>query len=510
MKEFNIVFKIILPLIIGLFLIATISILSNYIFLKENISKNSEKSFINISTTLNHIVEKETIFMEGLIEELKKDEKSINLYRNNKQDSLFMYLHQTYLKLFYKHKITHFYIHSPNKRNYLRVHNKEKNEDIIDRTTLKNAHDTLSTSSGVEFGIFHNLTLRVVSPWIVDGELIGFIELGKEMDLITKEYTQLINADMIFTIKKELITKKDFKKWKDKNFRNRYYYSMNNFYIIDSTIKTIDKQLQEKLNAKENSKNIYVENNDRKYYINSKNYIDVNNKNIGKIYILNDVTDEYSSLFWIIVKVSLIVLFLLIIMGCYYLKYIKDTENKLKKAYKEIENISIHDGLTQLYNKQYYLDTIPKLVNKCSRFNIFISFILIDVDNFKKYNDNYGHLKGDKVLKDISKTILKTFKRENDYCFRVGGEELLVVTANNDSKSAINMAQILTDKIKNLNIEHKFNDKFDVLTISTGIVVQKTTRDINIEKLYDCADKALYKSKENGKNKVTIYEQEDI
>ena len=505
MKEFNIVFKLVLPLVIGLLLIAIISISSNYIFIKENISKSAEKSFFDISKTLEHIIKKETGLMEGLIEELKKDPKSINLYKNNQKEWLFMYLHQTYLKLFHNYDLTHFYVHLPNKQNYIRVHNKDKNGDMINRTTLNNAYNTLLLSSGVEFGISHNLTLRVVSPWIVDGELIGFIELGKEMDLITKEYTELLNTNVIFTINKELITEKDFEKWKNKSFRNRYYYDMDNFYIIDSTLENIDKELQKELNKREDSKNIYVENSGRKYYINSKNYKDVNENNVGKIFVLTDVTDEYEFLFWIIVKVTIIVSILFVTMGWYYFGYIKDTENRLKKAYKQIEEISIHDGLTKLYNKQYYLDVIPKLVNKCSRFNIYLSFILIDVDNFKLYNDNYGHLKGDEVLKTISKAILDTFKRENDYCFRVGGEELLIVTASTDSESSINMAHILNDKIQKLNIEHKFNGVFGVITVSTGVVTQKISKDIDIEKLFDSADKALYFSKQNGRNKVSVY-----
>ncbi|WP_419763489.1 MAG: diguanylate cyclase [Arcobacter sp.] len=510
MKEFNIVLKVILPLVFGLLLIAIISIFSNYVLLKDNISKSAENSFIDVSKTLDYIVKKETTLMQGLIEQLEKDQKTISLYKNNQKDWLFVYLHQTYLKFYHNYNITHFYIHRLDKQNYLRIHNKDVNGDLIDRITLNTAYNSLSTSSGVEFGISHNLTLRVVSPWIVDGEIIGFIELGKEMDLITREYTNLVNADVIFTIKKELITKKDFKKWKNKSHRNRYYYAMDNFYIIDSSLNTIEKELQEVLNTKIDSKNKYVENNGREYYVNSKDYRDVNNHKIGKIFVLNDVTDEYLSLFRTIIKVIIIVLVLLIIMGWYYFRHIKNTENVLKKVYKEIEEISIHDGLTKLYNKQHYLETISKLVNKCARFNIFISFILIDVDNFKKYNDNYGHLKGDDVLKLIAKTILNTFKRENDYCFRVGGEELLVVTASNDSSSSISMAHLLRKKVQNLNIEHKYSDEFGVVTISIGVVTQKISYNIDIDKFFDAADKALYLSKENGRNKVTIYDGKEI
>lgn len=509
MKEFNIVLKLILPLLIGLFLIASISIFSNYAFLKDNISKTSKKSFLNISDTVKHIIDKDINLMEALIYELKKDQKAINLYNNDQKNWLFTYLHQTYLRLNEKHNLTHFYIHKANKVNYLRIHNKEKNTDFINRVTLKKASETLTTVSGIEFGISHNLTLRVVSPWIIEGTLIGFIELGKEIDLITKEYTDFTHTDIIFTINKDKITKSDFEKWKSKSHRNRYYHSMTNYYIIDSTISSIGEDLQDKLNTKEDCENVYIENDNKKYYVNSKDYYDIENNKVGKFFVLTDVTEEYSILFEAILKVTIIAFFLLSILIWYYFKYIKRTEYKLKRAYSEIKEVSIHDGLTKLYNKQYYLEQIPKLMNKCSRFDLYVSFILIDADYFKKYNDNYGHLKGDDILIHIANTLLDTFKRENDYCFRVGGEEFLVVTASADKESANYMADVLCKKIQDLNLKHEYSEVNDKLTVSIGVVTKKISHALEIDLLYESADKALYKAKQEGRNRVCIFSLKD-
>jgi diguanylate cyclase (GGDEF)-like protein len=504
LDKFNIVVKLILPLIIGLFLIASISIYSNYFFIKQHIESDSKISFENVSSTIEHITDKEATFMEDLIDQLKKDPKTIEMYKNDQKEWLFMYLHQTYMKLHKNYGLTHFYIHKANRTNYLRVHNKSKSSDFINRETLRAAKDSYDTIRGVEFGISHNLTLRVVSPWIVDGVLIGYIELGKEIDLITKEYSDFTDKDIIFTINKELISEDNFNTWKNKNFRNRYYYDMDNFYVIDSTIDEIGTELQKALNEKRILVNKFVQDNNEKYFLNSKYYFDVNGKNVGKIFVLNNVTRQFEDLYMIIFKVTVVVSILLSVMIWYYFKYIKRTEEKLKDAYEEIRELSIHDGLTKLYNKLYYMDSVPQMIKEYSRIDgIYISFILIDVDNFKKYNDNYGHINGDNVLKEVSAFMLENFKRESDKCYRVGGEEFLIVTVSQDENNGYDMAQKLCKGIEELGIKHEYNSNFGVVTASIGVVSEKLSKKIDISNLYDSADKALYTSKDEGRNRVT-------
>jgi diguanylate cyclase (GGDEF)-like protein len=148
---------------------------------------------------------------------------------------------------------------------------------------------------------------------------------------------------------------------------------------------------------------------------------------------------------------------------------------------------------------------VPEFLKKWSRFEIYVSFILIDADNFKKYNDNYGHLKGDDVLKAIAKKVKETFKRDNDFCYRVGGEEFLVVSSSDNIDNGLDMARKLCKNIEDLNIEHKYNADFGKITASIGVSTKKVTHSLKIEQLYNEADKALYKSKENGRNQVTKY-----
>ena len=504
MKKMNIVFKIIFPLFIGLLLIAGVSIYTNFYLLEKNIVKKSNETFNSVSKIFKNIVQQDTNIMLDLIDQVAEDPTVIKLYNEREREKLFNYLQKRYISYNKRHDITHFYVHNLDKANFLRVHNKNVHSDTIDRITLKNAALTLQASSGIEFGIVHNLTLRVVSPWYVNDKLIGFIELGKEIDKVTPELTNLIDVDFIFTVKKNLISKEDFEKWKNKSDRNRHYESMKNYYIIDSTIDKIGSDLKKHLDMKGKHENHYLENNEKKYFINTRSFFDMKKQHVGYIHTVVDVTEDYKFLYSLIMKVSFVVFLLLFCMLVYYIQYLQKQESKLKDAYSKIQKLSITDGLTGVFNKRHYLENGPRQINVCSRCNGYISFILIDVDNFKKYNDIYGHLEGDKALVKISQAMRKVFKRSSDCSYRVGGEEFLIISKSDHENNNLHMAEKLRKSIMELNIKHKENESYEVLTVSIGICTTKAINTTQLDDLYRKADDALYRSKNNGRNQVTL------
>lgn len=506
--KFNIVIKIVLPLILGLFLISSISIYSFYYLLEKNIEDKSYQAFTNVNLTLEHTIEQDTNLMIELLQQLQKDKYSIQLFQNKNREWLFMYLYQTFSELKAQYGLTHFYIHNIDKKNFVRIHNREKHSDIIDRITLEKAKKSFSVSSGIEFGVHHNLTLRIVSPWFVNGELIGFIELGKEIDKFTPKLSKLLNADIIFTIDKRLITPKDFNVWVERAEHNRFYKEMNNYYIIDSTINTIDRKLESFLDSKLFYSGIAIKNDEKTYYMNSKNFFDVNEQKIGRFHVLIDSSKEHEFLYELIVKISIIIFCILLFIVSYYIKYIQKTENKLNQAYIEIQKIATIDSMTTLFNKNHYLTEASQQLQRASRNEHYISFILIDADNFKQYNDYYGHLKGDEALKSIAITMKQTFKRATDICYRVGGEEFLIIVEHEHKDEAFKRTEVLCKRIENLDIEHKYNNKFSKITISSGVYTCKAIKKLDRNICYEKADKALYLSKNSGKNKVTLFQEE--
>ena len=155
------------------------------------------------------------------------------------------------------------------------------------------------------------------------------------------------------------------------------------------------------------------------------------------------------------------------------------------------------DGLTNLYVRDVLDIFLRKEIDNAKRQNSYVSFMLIDIDDFKKVNDTYGHQKGDEVLEKIGK-ILNNSSRKMDFAARYGGEELCLVLPNTKSDKAYEIATRIREKIKSF----IFDDFF--VTVSTGI--SQSDENINDEiKLIRKADKALYKAKENGKDQVVIF-----
>lgn len=506
MNKLHIVLKVVLPFVLGLLLIATVSIFGMYYLQKQHIKKKSYEVFTNVSKIFSQTIINDTENFIELIKLLKKDSKIIKTFKEKNRDKLFLYLHQTYSDFNKIYNITHFYFHNIDKTNFIRIHNREKHSDLIDRVTLLKATEISGYSSGVEFGVYHNLTLRVVAPLFYEEELIGYIELGKNIDHLTHKLSKSLNSEIIFTIDKNMIMKKEnFESWDKYSSNNRYYKELDNFYIIDSSIKNITYELQQLLNSGDDINNVEVSNAKHTYHVNSNIFRDVSGKEIGKLYVLLDTSDEFKFLILLIIKISLIVGVIIIALVFYYFKYVKKTEKRLNRAQEKIHALSIRDGLTMLYNRHFFNDNVPLQISSAARNNKKITFLMIDADNFKKYNDNYGHVKGDIVLKKIANTCKELFQRSTDMCYRVGGEEFVVVFESESDDYSYAMAKKLCKSIEDLNIEHKYNNKYNRVTVSIGMYTSDAQETINLEDIYANADKALYISKEQGRNRVTQY-----
>ena len=505
MDKLNIVLKVVFPFVLGLLLIATVSILGMYYLQKQHIQKQSYKVFKNVSTILSQTITSDIESFVGLIELLKKDSKIIKTFKEKKRDELFLYLYQTYSDFSEMYNITHFYFHNTDKTNFVRMHNPDKHSDNIDRKTLDEAYDTLGYSSGIEFGIYNNLTLRVVSPLYDGKELVGYIELGKEVDRITHKISKSINSEIIFAISKKMITKETFNMWRENATKNRFYRELDDLYILDSSLSYFSNELEHLFNNNEDISNVEVSNGKYTYHAHSSPFKDMTGKKVGRLYVLLDTSDESKFLLSLIIEISLIVGIIILALIFYYAKYVKRTEIKLNKAHQKIHSLSIRDGLTMLYNRHFFNDNVPLQINNAVRNNKKITFLMIDADNFKKYNDNYGHAKGDIVLKEIAKTCKELFQRATDMCYRVGGEEFVVVFESEDDEYSNDMAEKLCKSIEDLEIEHKFNDQYNRVTVSIGMCTSDVKEITNFDHIYANADKALYISKEQGRNRVTQY-----
>ena len=170
---------------------------------------------------------------------------------------------------------------------------------------------------------------------------------------------------------------------------------------------------------------------------------------------------------------------------------------------KHIEHLSITDELTDLYNRRFFNIKIEEEINRAKREDNYFSFLIMDIDYFKQYNDTYGHQAGDLALEKVAHTLKKRTSRGSDFAFRLGGEEFGIITTLNKEK-VIEFANLIKNDIENLKIEHKASAISKYLTTSIGIVSKKGDEIANSDILYKEADDCLYQAKGLGRNSIFI------
>lgn len=164
-------------------------------------------------------------------------------------------------------------------------------------------------------------------------------------------------------------------------------------------------------------------------------------------------------------------------------------------------DMSIYDGLTKIHNYRYFRQRLIEELRRSQRYNEALSLIMFDLDDFKKFNDTYGHLKGDEVLYDLAQLVANAIRKDIDIAARYGGEEFAVILPETNYNDALTVA----DRLRLMVEKYAFkgsNSKKVHITISLGVAGIPQSQVENFQELVGLADKALYKAKKQGKNQV--------
>jgi two-component system cell cycle response regulator len=174
---------------------------------------------------------------------------------------------------------------------------------------------------------------------------------------------------------------------------------------------------------------------------------------------------------------------------------IKDRARVLDK----LEKLAITDGLTTLYNLRHFYKQLEVEIGRCSRYGHSLSLLLLDIDNFKRYNDSYGHLEGDKVLVRLSQ-IIKSCLRTMDSAYRYGGEEFTVILPETKGEEAKNVANRIKRAVE---LERFLPEPDKVVTITISIGLTEYFKNEQLSTVIKRADQAMYNSKAQGRNRIS-------
>ncbi len=171
----------------------------------------------------------------------------------------------------------------------------------------------------------------------------------------------------------------------------------------------------------------------------------------------------------------------------------------VEQAYhEEIYKMTIMDGLTAVYNKRYFMESLERELARVKRYRRELSLIMFDLDHFKKINDSYGHLAGDQVLKDLAQ-LVKARTRSEEIVARYGGEEFTILVPETGLQGAVHLAEHLRGLVESH--EFIFEDERIPLTISLGVATLGGM-DWDANRFIKASDVALYRAKRSGRNRV--------
>lgn len=283
--------------------------------------------------------------------------------------------------------LTHMYFIKPDGRVLLRVHDYEKDNDLIERTTFKKAQESNSLYYGLEFGLKKNYTLRVVKPWYKDGKLIGYLELGKEIDIIIDELSKLLKTHIYMAVKKDIyVNSPEFVKeeLKQKTQTTDYFIAYNTF--------AVPYQMEPILNNIINLNDIELQNHE--YFVSKSILSDISGKKLGYLVFLSDITLEHTIMYHSakLLTIILIVISSFIIIGAYILiqkreKSIHLLASKLNKQKDELSHSNAKfQKLFDLQKNIVIMRDKQKLV--MANQAMFDFFGLENLDDFLKYYES--------------------------------------------------------------------------------------------------------------------------
>ena len=449
---------------------------------------------------------RETHAMRGIIEVLRHDDDLSAALAQRDRIALLARTEKQFNDLKRHFGITHFYFMDADRVNLLRVHTPLRFGDTIDRTTMLQAEATSSISSGVELGLLGTFTLRVVAPWY-DGQqnLIGYVELGMEIDDLLHRLQESLNVQLLTVIDKQYLDRDQWVKGMEILGRTHDWDHFQDVVVNKYTASVTSDALVEFL-KREGSIVDYdireMEYDSRQHRVIALPLMDAGDRKVAQIIMNTDVTQVENDTRELAYTVSLTALALGGSLLLFFNWLVGGITQRLSLDEKELRELATRDGLTNLFNQRAFYAILKDDIDRSRRFHRPVSLLLLDIDHFKAVNDTYGHLAGDAILRGLSQRLISRLRTTDRVC-RYGGEEITVILPETDVIIAAKVAENLRQLVENEPF-YIGDDQSINITVSIGVAASPYHAK-EAKQLVSNTDMALYEAKNSGRNRVCIY-----
>jgi methyl-accepting chemotaxis protein len=352
----NMTTRILIPLALTLLLLLSLAIASIYWLQRIHLNEEMSENLLEVEQLFKMKLDEEAKVLESQINLLQMDKALQQAYLAKDRKALLHHALPFFNAIRSKHQVTHFYFIELDQLCFLRVHNPPRYGDTIPRFTLTGAMRDNAPVYGIELGKFATFTLRFVYPWRINGELIGYIELGKEIEHITVALHHILGVELFFTINKSFIERADWEEGLKMMGRSGNWRQFPDVILIDKTMPTVPETLKEILNGfldvrktGDLTTNFNVSMNQKPYHGGFIPLFDAGQRELGNIVVLKEVSEQKRALR----TLSLILIILSIVIGSgllvFFYLFIRRIEKQIIRLHEQ--QIRTHKNQFKLANE---------------------------------------------------------------------------------------------------------------------------------------------------------------
>lgn len=473
------------------------------VLINEQINNSAQEKRVVVERLIEDGIKSSASAMNGIILGLDQDQTLVRLFQDRDREALYRYAKPLYDQLNDAFDITHFYFIEPDSTSFLRAHTPDRYGDTIRRITLEQAKATDQQYWGVEVGVLGTLTLRFVHPWHdkKTGELIGYLELGKEIDKILHSIPDFMGMHTSLFLHKKYLDEQKWQEGMKSLGRPNTWSQFDDIVTILPPPEDLVPLLQDHKLA-HLATGYDLENGEEVLRATIAAIKDVREKNVAGILLMDNVTTTTATpvkTLW--AGVAAILIFSLPIIMLFR-RQAHVLEGQVASEEKELRRRADFDVLTGLYSRRRFDELIDEEIERASRYEHDLSLMMLDIDHFKLINDTHGHQAGDKIIAGIGEAMLNS-KRSVDKACRYGGEEFVLILPETSLEQATVFAERLRQTIQKTKFESEVTG--GQITVSIGVAELKSCSAHTALHLVHAADTALYEAKESGRNCVRRY-----
>lgn len=500
-------FKFLTPIIATLSF--SVLVLITVVYFHEH--KTIDSGVVQLQSTASNLyqnsIQQNAKALQSVMDVLKTDRELSTALANRDRQRLLQRSAPIYEDINRHYGVTHFYFTAPDRVNLLRVHKPVKYGDTITRQTTLTAQKGGGDAYGVELGPLGTLTLRYVQPWYEEQtrELLGFVELGMEVDRTFDAIQELFDLKLFLLINKPYLEQESweegmrtFGRTPDWDRFPQVVVSMHGRQLLPEVLAARIRETDFSKNT--SAFNVQLEWQDQ--YTIFQPLQDVSGRVVGTMVMYIDTSKITEQVRNSVIIGSAVVIVAAIALILFFYWFVGRIGERMARNELQLQQMATQDGLTGLFNRREFNLTLEDSIARQKRYGEPVSLLMIDIDYFKRVNDTYGHQAGDTVLVELARR-LKDQARAIDRVCRYGGEEFVILLPETDSAVASIFAQRLCDVMANEPWDLGNGTKISI-TVSIGVASCPDHAETS-QALVAAADKALYAAKEAGRNRVYSY-----